>query len=149
MSMLFSEVVIGLLAVYLIGLGILALARADIAASFLLAHARSARAHYLELLLRFTCAWALLTSSPQLLAPSLTRIMGWVILITSAVLVALPWRLHARFAQSAVPQATRHMKVIGFASILGGLLLAFALLFGPQVAPGELIRNASEALGAH
>lgn len=129
MSVLVSKIVVVLIAGYLIGLGVLAAARAPAVKKYLLAHASTPLAHYLELSLRLVCGWAILTCSPHMLAPGLFQKVGWVILITTAVLLILPWRLHRRFAKWSVPKATQHMNLIAIGSMLGGLILAYALVF--------------------
>jgi hypothetical protein len=39
------------------------------------------------------------------------RLVGWAIVISSAVLILLPWRLHHRFGQRVLPIIVRHMRL--------------------------------------
>jgi hypothetical protein len=45
---------------------------------------------------------------------------GWVLIASSVVLTAIPWRLHQRFARWSVRQATRRMPWLGIGSLLAG-----------------------------
>jgi hypothetical protein len=50
---------------------------------------------------------------------------GWVLLLTTACLLLVPWRWHRRLAQHAVPLFTRYITLVGVVSLaLGGLILA-------------------------
>jgi uncharacterized protein YjeT (DUF2065 family) len=52
------------------------------------------------------------------------RLFGWVLVITTAVLFAVPWRWHHRFALQTVPYAVRHLRLFGVAScVVGGFIL--------------------------
>lgn len=118
----------GLYLLVLAGVVMFAPARAQ---RFLAGHASSAFAHYLEIALRLLLGGSLVLSSPRMrfLVPSWT--LGWILIGTSAVLVAVPWRLHQRFARWAVPLATRYMALLAVGALAGGLLLLFSLLPGP------------------
>lgn len=117
---------------YLIGLGTVSLLAPSRAARFLLGFVSSARAHYLELFLRFVVGAALVLSAPRMLLPGAFQLAGWVLLVTSACLLLLPWRWHQRFAQQAVPKATRHLSLIGVASLAMGGFLLVAVVMGNQ-----------------
>lgn len=53
---------------------------------------------------------------------------GWVLLGTTLLLAFVPWRLHRRFANWPVPQATRVIPLFGVGALAGGLVLFGALL---------------------
>jgi len=67
-------------------------------------------------------------SAPRLAFSEALTIFGWVLIGSSLALALVPWRLHHRFAAYSVPQATRHMPLVGVVSIAGGLVLLGALL---------------------
>lgn len=118
----------GLYFVLLAAVALLAPARA---ASFLLGFAGTARLHYLELALRCIAGGAFVLQAPQMRFAGAFALFGWMLLLTSAGLVLVPWRWHRAFAQWAVPYATRHLPLVGVASlVLGGLVLAAALAGG-------------------
>ncbi len=95
---------------------------------FLGGFAGSARIHFTELALRVLTGGALVLSAPRLAFSEALTIFGWVLIGSSLALDLVPWRLHHRFAAWSVPQATRHMPLVGVVSIAGGLVLLGALL---------------------
>lgn len=117
-------------AIYLIVLGVGALLRPNPTRRFLERFAASARVHFLELGLRLIAGAALLTSAPRMRFSALFTIFGWVLVGTTLVLAVVPWRIHHRFAAWSVPQATRHMSLLGAGSAAAGLFLLVALVLG-------------------
>lgn len=114
---------------YLIGLGALALSRPGLAARFLLGFATSARLHYLEMLMRLMIGLALLRRSPAMLWPDLFAGFGWLLIITTIALCAIPWRWHQRFAQQVVPRALQHLRLFALVSLVAGVALLWALSY--------------------
>ena len=52
-------------------------------------------------------------------------VFGWVLMVTTACLLLMPWQVHDRFAKMAVPRTTRYIVLIGLSSLaLGGIMLA-------------------------
>lgn len=113
---------------YLLVLGGGALLRPEIARRFLGGFASTPRAHFLELTLRVVAGAALVRSAPTMAFTQGIALFGWMLIATSLVLAVVPWRFHQRFAAWAVPQATQRMSLIGVGSLVGGLVLAAALL---------------------
>lgn len=110
---------------YLVGLGLLSLLRPSQASGFLLGFARSARAHYLELLLRMLAGFAFVIESPKQAFELPFYVFGWLLVGTTACLLLIPWQWHRRFAQWGVPQAIRYLGLVGFVSVaLGASILA-------------------------
>ena len=127
MLILIAKVLVGFAGLYLISFGLTALLAPSRVARFLQGFARSARVHYLELVVRATLGAALLMSAPHLLFPALMAGLGWVLLITTAGLLAIPWTWHRRFARWSVPQAIQYLTPVGICAVgLGGLLLVAA-----------------------
>jgi hypothetical protein len=120
--------VVLLAGLYFVALAAVALLAPARAASFLLGFAGSARLHYLELVLRCIAGAAFVLQAPQMRFGDAFALFGWMLLLTTAGLVLVPWRRHRAFARRAVPYATRHLALVGIASaVLGGLVLAAAL----------------------
>ena len=118
-------IAIALAGLYLVALGIASLAVPVRAGRFLLGFAGSKSVHFAELLVRFLVGAALIVYAPRMAFSGAFSLFGWVLLGTTACLVFVPWRWHHRFAQQAVPHATRHIGLVGVASVaLGGLVLA-------------------------
>jgi len=121
-----AVVVVALVGAYLIGLALAAWFVPAQAQRFLLGFAGSAAKHYLELTLRIVAGAAFVWQAPRMAGSEAFNLFGWVLLLTTTGLLLVPWRWHRRFAERAVPQALRHLALIGLASLLfgSGVLLA-------------------------
>ncbi|MGI8843818.1 MAG: hypothetical protein ACR2HZ_08960 [Gemmatimonadaceae bacterium] len=116
--------VVVIVALYFVALGTSALLAPAFAKRFFLGFASSPLAHYTELLTRFIVGVAFLAQSPRMLFSAGFNIFGWILIVTTAGLLLVPWQWHHRFAQQAVPQAMRHIILIGLCSlVLGGFVL--------------------------
>lgn len=114
--------------VYLLALGVAALAKPNTAKRFLESHASSARAHFFELALRLVAGTAFVLAAPVMKVPRIFALIGWVLIVTTVVLCVVPWRVHQRFARWSVPMATRNMAMLGVGSLVGGICILAALL---------------------
>lgn len=125
-----ASAIIVLAALYLLGLAVASFLAPSRAARFLNGFAGSARVHFLEMLARLIVGGAFVVHAPHMLYPNAFLLFGWVLVVTSIILLLLPWRWHHRFAQKFVPPITRHVWLIGIVSLpLGGVVL-FAVLRG-------------------
>lgn len=118
--------------VFLFGLWLVALAAAGFfapkfASRFLLGFASSARAHYFEQVLRIVAGIALILASPGMRFSSFFTIFGWILVVSSAVLIAFPWRWHRRFAEKVVPIAVRFLKLFALSSLLLGIFVLYSV----------------------
>lgn len=121
----FALVGIVLAGVYLFALGLASLLVPERASQFLLGFASSLTVHLIELFLRFVVGAALVLYAPRMFLSGVFSLFGWVLLVTTVCLLLIPWRWHRRFAQQAVPRATRHIALVGLASLaIGGFILA-------------------------
>lgn len=120
---------------YFIWLAGLACFAPERAIRFLGAFAGSARAHYLELGARLLVGGSFLLAAPRMLFPAAFTGFGWMLLVTTAPLLAIPWRWHQRIASRAVPMATRHLRLFALASLLIGCFVLSAFGFGAAQGP--------------
>jgi hypothetical protein len=121
----FSLAIIVLAALYLLALGAASLVVPARACGLLLGFASSLRIHLAELFVRLFIGAALVLYAPRMFLSGAFSLIGWVLLATTACLLVVPWRWHRRFAQYAVPRATRHIALVGLASLaIGALILA-------------------------
>ena len=127
---LLAGVVIVATGLYLIVLGISCFFRPGAAANFLLGHASSGLLHYLELCLRVVVGASLVQKAPALPYSQLFNLFGWVLILTTAGLFLVPWQWHRKFTLKAVPQALRHIKLLGISSIVLGTLLIACIAAG-------------------
>jgi hypothetical protein len=116
---------------YLVGLGAVALVSPTRAKRFLSGFARSAFVHYLELSMRLVVGAALVWHAPQMRSASVFAAFGWVVVVTTLGLFAVPWRWHRRFAAWSVPHATRNMSLLAFGSLAAGIFVLVSLVLGP------------------
>lgn len=120
--------VVVLAALYLVGLAVASFVAPAKTAAFLNVFAGSARAHYTEIGIRLLVGAALVVAAPRMLYADVFYWFGWVLVVTSIILLLLPWRWHHRFAQRVVPPLTKRVWLFGLLSLpLGGVILFAAL----------------------
>lgn len=118
-----------LAALYLAVLAVVSILKPEKASRFLLGFASSASFHYLELFIRIVIGAALIVRAPLMRFQELFSIFGWVLVGTTVCLFLIPWQWHHKFAQQAVPQALRHLKLVAIISFaLGGFIIVSAIL---------------------
>src|SRR5262245_32588145 len=107
-----------------------AFAQPAIAERFLTAFASSARAHYVEQVVRLVIGAALVVRSPTMWQPHMFRLVGWAIVVSSAVLLSLPWQWHHRFGERVRPLLVRHLRLYAAGSFVFGALLLYGVSSG-------------------
>lgn len=122
----------GLTGAYFIVLGAAATLKPAKATRFFRAFATTPARHYLEMAIRLLVGGSMIMAAPRLHAAAVFEVFGWVLVITSAVLVVLPWRWHQRFAERVVAPFTRYIFAIGLCCLALGAFILLALV---QVAP--------------
>lgn len=130
MIVMIAKTIVILTGLYFICLSLAALAAPALAARFLHGFAGTVLAHYLELGIRLAVGGAFVVGAPDMLGAGAMAAFGWVILISTIVLLCIPWRWHRGFAQRSVPYAVQFLKFFGIISMaLGGIIL-FAVIRG-------------------
>jgi hypothetical protein len=117
-----------LVAIFLVMLGLACFVRPVHAQRFLGSLARSARLHFIEVILRLVAGAALVVSGPRMLLGGAIAAFGWIVLATSLGMALVPWRLHQRFAAAVVPHVFKRLRVVGLVAAAGGLGLLVALV---------------------
>jgi len=113
---------------YLLALALLAFCKPQKAAKFLLGFASSASLHYVELGIRIMIGAGFVLRAPIMPFSAIFSCFGWILVTTSTCLLAVPWHWHQRFAQRAVPQALRYLKLVAISSFaLGCFIIACAM----------------------
>jgi len=124
MLLVAAKTILVAVAIFFVLLGLLALLRPNHARRFLQGFAASAPKHYAELVTRFVAGGATLIVAPHSTHSLALTAFGWLLILTTAVMAVVPWRVHRQFAEAAVPRALRFLPMIGIAAlVLGGLLL--------------------------
>jgi hypothetical protein len=88
--------------------------------AFLLGFAATPFRHYLELMLRAVAGLAFVAVAPTLPASQAYFAAGTILLVTTAIMLAVPWRVHRVFAQRSVPEALVYLPVIGISALIVG-----------------------------
>jgi len=122
--------IIVLAAVYLIVLAKRSLFTPEKASEFLLAHASSARLHYLELGIRLTVGAAFVIRARLMVFPEVFIVFGWILIGTTACLLLIPWQWHRSIALKSVPYALRSLKLVAISSLAFGSFILFCALSG-------------------
>ena len=122
----FAVPLVFLTGAFLLALGAATFVTPQRAAAFLGGFARSARAHYLELLVRMLVGAAFVVGAVETKFATLLHGFGWVVLATTCALLVLPWRWHSRFAAWSVPLAVRRLPLLGGISMVAGGFVMYA-----------------------
>ena len=124
MLLVAAKTILVAVAAFFLLLGLISLVRPIHARRFLLGFAASAPKHYAELAARLVVGGAMLIVAPHTIHSAALTAFGWLLIVTTAAMAIVPWRVHRRFTEAAVPQALRFLPMIGVTSVvLGGLLL--------------------------
>jgi len=107
-----------------------AFANPAIAERFLTAFASSARTHYVEQVARLVVGAALVVRSPIMWQPKMFCLVGWAIVVSSAVLLCVPWQWHHRLGERVLPLLIRHLRLYAVGSFAFGALLLYGLAAG-------------------
>ncbi len=123
MLLVVARTILAAVAIYFLALGAIALVRPQSARAFLLGFADTSLKHYAELAARLIVGGAMLLVARDSTYPTALAVFGGILVVSTAFMALMPWGLHHRFAQSAVPKALRYLPWIGVSSlIMGGLL---------------------------
>lgn len=95
------------------------------AVRFLGGFASSAKAHYLEMIVRLIVGAAFIINAPTMLYSKMFMIFGWLLVGSTVILILLPWRWHQLFGQKVASPVIRQVWLIG----IGSLLLSAAIFF--------------------
>ena len=126
-----SYLIIHSVVLFLAGFGAFCLFRPVGVSAFLLQFASSSRLHFIELLIRAVVGAAFLAYAPAAQESVVFYVVGWTLIITTTILLLLPWRLHRKFVEIFVPRALKLLPLIGFASCsMAAVLLDLVLGWG-------------------
>lgn len=117
-------------AVALLAFSATAFAKPPAARRLLESFAGSARAHLIEQGLRILAGAALVTLSAEMRWPPVFRLLGWVLIATSAALLCVPWRWHQWFARQVIPPVIRHLSLYAIVVAVFAALLLYGVFAG-------------------
>ena len=123
MSLLSGIVVVGS-CFFLIGFSVVVATKPSLAERFLTSFASSARAHYTEQVSRLLVGAAMVNFARLMWYPNVFKLFGWLLVVTAAGLLLIPWKWHHEFGKWAIPLAIRHLRLFALgASTLGAFVL--------------------------
>ena len=117
-------------ALLLIAFAVVAFAQSAMAVRFLMGFASSAPTHYAEQIVRLLIGSALVVLSPVMWHPGMFGLVGWAIVVSSAVLLCIPWQWHQRFGERVRPLLIRYLKLYALGSFAFGALLLYGVFAG-------------------
>ena len=121
---LISAIIVWLFAFALILFEILVLTAKPKVINFLNAFVKTPWHHFLEQTLRLIVGAAILVHAPNMAFSEFFGVFGWIIIITSLMLVGLPWRWHHTFAQKVIPTVIKFIQIYGILClVLGGFII--------------------------
>jgi len=125
-----AAVVVVAFGLSLIAFAGVAFAKPAIAERFLAAFASSARAHYVEQGVRLLIGATLFVRSPTMWQPTMFWLVGWAIVVSSAVLLCVPWQWHHRLGERVLPLLVRHLRLYAVGAFAFGALLLYGVFAG-------------------
>lgn len=130
MSEFIAQFVVFAASSFLVVLALMAFLLPSKAVKFLDGFASSAQVHFIEMLLRLAVGVSLLTISKSMALSEIFYVFGWVLCITSALLILIPWQYHKKFADLVVPPLTNRVWLFGVLALPLGLVMGWALWVG-------------------
>jgi hypothetical protein len=127
----FLIVAFGLLLIAFTGV---AFAKPAVAERFLASFASSAPTHYVEQASRLLIGAALVVLSPAMWQPTMFWLVGCAIIVSSAILMCVPWQWHQRFAERLLPIVVRHLRLSALGPLAFGVLLLYGVFAGAGAA---------------
>ncbi|HKV74853.1 MAG TPA: hypothetical protein VJN95_10075 [Gemmatimonadales bacterium] len=124
---LLAAIVVGACGLAFIAFTGVVFAKPALAERFLASFASSARAHYVEMAFRLLFGASLVVLAPVMWPATLFRIIGWAIVISSVVLLLMPWQWHHRLGTRVLPTLIRRMKVYAIGVFAFGCLLLYGV----------------------
>ncbi|GAA0857744.1 hypothetical protein [Aliiglaciecola litoralis] len=127
MILFLSQSTVFMFAVALIGLAVNAILFPNKTILFLSKFASTARLHIVEMIVRLVVGIAFVIAAPEMLFHSLFYLFGLVLIITSVLLLMMPWRWHHQFAVVVLAPLLRRVWVFAVLSLPLGIFIFIAL----------------------
>jgi hypothetical protein len=129
---LLSGIVVVVSALLLIGVAVLVFGKPAAAERFFRSFASSARTHFAEQFFRVVFGGSLVIYSSAMWQAGAFWLIGWLLVVSSVLLMLLPWQWHHRFGQKIMPRFIQHMWLYAIGSFAFGAAILYAV-FTPQL----------------
>lgn len=113
---------------HLISLLIITIINKKIAVSYFSSFASSARAHYLEQIVRLIVGMSMLSFSKSMLYAQFFEIFAWIIILSTIVLILIPWTWHHRLGKWAIPFTIRNLKFYVVSASIFGVFILYCVI---------------------
>ena len=127
---LLAQAVVVVFGGLLIALAVVAFSQSPVTERFFMAFASSARTHYTEQIARLLVGASLVVASPRMWQGDVFALAGWAVVVSSAVLLLIPWRWHHRLGKLVLPRLVRHMRLYSVGMMAVGTLLLLGVFWG-------------------
>ena len=122
------ETIVWLFALGLITFEFVILLAKPKAIQFLRAFVKTPWHHFLEQTLRLIVGASIVVHAPHMAFSDFFGVFGWIIIITSLMLVGLPWRWHRTFAQKVIPTVIKFIQLYGILCLILGSFIIYSLI---------------------
>jgi hypothetical protein len=122
-----SGVVVAGFGLFLIGLAASIFIAPSNAEGFLKGFASSALTHYTEQGIRMVVGAAIITFASSMRYPELFRLFGWLLIVSTAGLLLIPWQWHNKFASLVMPPVFRRMRLFALAAFVLGAFILYSV----------------------
>ena len=119
-----SGAVVAAFGLFLIGLAGVIVFAPSRAERFFRGFASSALTHYTEQAVRLIVGAAIVAFAGSMRHPEVFTFFGWLMLVSTAGLLLIPWQWHHKFSAAVMPPVYRHMRLFAAgAFVLGAIVL--------------------------
>jgi hypothetical protein len=125
---LITEMILWIFALGLILFEVMVIVAKPKAIRFLNAFVKTPWHHFLEQTLRLIFGTALVIHAPNMKFSEFFGVFGWIVIITSLMLVGLPWRWHRSFAKKVIPTVIKLIQLYGLSCLALGIFIIYSLL---------------------
>jgi hypothetical protein len=115
-------------ALYLISLLIITIWNKEIAVNYFSSFASSARAHYLEQILRLIVGMSMLSFSKSMLYAQFFEMFAWIIVLSTIVLILIPWTWHNKLGKRVIPLTIQNLKFYAVSASLFGIFILYCVI---------------------
>lgn len=117
-----------LFALYLISLLVMTILNRELAVNYFSSFASSARAHYLEQILRLIVGVSILFYSEFMLFARFFGIFAWIIIVSTVALFLIPWTWHHKLGKRVIPLTIRHLNFYAVSASLFGVFVLYCII---------------------
>lgn len=123
-----SGTVMVIFGLYLISLLVITILNKKVAVNYFSSFASSAKAHYLEQILRLIVGVSMLSFSKSMFYAHFFEIFAWIIILSTIVLILIPWQWHNKLGKLAIPLVIRNLKFYAVSASIFGVFILYCFI---------------------